>query len=273
MGLFAKTPNITPTAVTERPDAAERPELWVPDDLAEAFANAPEEWRHRITPLEHPDWLATLRGDDRVSMSGKPIGLLYDHLTAALGAIRYGYIPGSIPSPSMADRWVSEPVKLSNGEDSSFSQMTRAVPTDEDREARARWHDSEDAKGPFHELVASTVTEVLADAPRSWDAYVHIALLERVRDDLAHRAEAAKRHENARRNLECPVCGEWNGRLAARPLMPNHDETRSNYAKRRTIRSCLPCWHEAVTQERARVAQLPDGRTRAQAVADHLSSN
>jgi len=269
MGLFTR-----PTDRSESDSAAttlalddERPELWLPDKLADEFERVAAEHRSKITPAT--DWYAELAGSN--SISSRPNrGTLHWHLRNAFAATQYGgIIPGTVGKPHMT-RYALEPYSTEEGRALQFGEFKAQPPTPEEREQLALYRWSEDHYEEFEGLVGATADEILADGARAWEAHVHITLIRMTEAAISQRAENEKRARDRDRMLRCPVCTELNGQVDVRPLLPRHDESMRFFPRRPSIKSCLPCWHTAVELHRATLAVLVDGRSRADVVAAHL---
>lgn len=274
MSIFTRT---TDPASTEPPpqapvDLDERPELWIPDHLRDEFDAVARTRRSTITQYAHPTWLAELAGNPAASFNGKPNGLIHEQLTFALAHLRFdGIVPRHSPWRISIARFVDEPLQGQEGNKYIVSTQRRPAPrSEEEQEQLNRERYVEDHREEFEALLDSTARDVLADAVRSWEAFVHITLISLTVTAIRERNDAAKREADRLRIMCCPVCGEDNGAIAHRPLLPDQ-KPKGAWSKSPTVRTCLHCWHEAVAQTRANRATLADGRKRADIVAAYLA--
>lgn len=269
MGIFRSAPTATLTADT--PSAGDRPELWVPSSLRPEFDAAAATHRENITAFAHPNWLAALRGNDEHALNGEPLGLLQDHLTVALAHLHFsGIVPGHVEKSDVVARFGSKPITKTDDWESIITRSVQLEPTDADRQAASIWRYSEDHREEFSSLVARTKAEILGDAVRSWEAYVHITLIHLALANVHARREEEKRAAERWRLLGCPVCGEEPGNVDTRQLLTG-DRRAGWFGDRPSIRSCVPCWHDAVAITLERLSTLADGRDRRAVVAQHLA--
>jgi len=264
-------------AADERPVLVQdQPELWVPDALTDVFAEVEPIERERINPLTHPNWVAELRGEDRLHLDlGGTVkdptrGPLGRHISAAIAAKSHGGIePGTMPNPRNHVQYVAKPTKATENAAVQVMQWEEAPL---DPEVRRAYYDNHDAAPKFREQVSSVVADVLSDSDRAWAAFVHLRLIDAAQRELDARIDRVKRAENSRRVLECPICLQMNGHIATRELEPG--ETPSRFNKGPVIRSCKPCWHEARSQHQSRrsAERLASGLSRADRIAEWMQA-
>lgn len=242
----------------------DRPELRVPEHLAEWYPGALEHVREHSDALTDRNWFENLQG-----------GRLRWFVAAALGDAEHGgIIPGVVDRPG--DRLVPATVTINGRVHVAEGASLHLQPYDDMPEALQRQWDayyySEAHKDEFEERVTAVVTEVLASPARAWEAHQHLTAIDRATEQKARADEAEKNEAQRLRVAQCPVCGDSDtariGRIQVRMLLDGADP---KYAQGESLRSCHLCWEYAHEAYLMRNAATSTGDNRAELVAAALA--
>lgn len=282
MSLFMRS---NPSAQPTYADDPTRLELWVPDRLAAEFKPAHTLVSASVTPLTHRNWADGLEST------------LSEHVGAALAAIQYGGVrPGRRPYPNVpvsgSTLRAVPPTRTGIGERSTLDgiglmKWVEEGPSDAVNEAIRAWREDQMRVPEFEAQVEAVCAAVLADPDRAWVAYLHLRAIDAAEVEVSARERAASELRRRESAETCPICMEFNPDshpiMIARyldtgePVRQVAGVLGTPVAARRAsvVRGHAECVAAVlrVAEERAALAVLTDGRTRAVHAAEWLDNN
>lgn len=265
--------------------AEDRPELWIPQDLAALYAELAPSVRESLNPLDASGWYDDLAGRSAFgSAPGAPLtetvrrGTLAAHLRDAFAASRYGgTMPGSVPAPAAGVVAFSPAINRTGAESQWLQTLKPVLPGDSpERDAARQRHSEDQARVPeFVAAVRDAALDVLTDRERAWEAHVHLATLDAARREQRRRQDADEAEQRRLAVQQCPVCLQSDpshiGPILLRALVPGIVHVLDGVP---ALRSCAACWNIAADEHLARLADERVGAgkdTRRQIVARHLA--